>query len=543
MKRRKRVLPILLIGSLLLGGCGSENKEEVSSESTMSTMDLSEMFTKRDLEIGYEEEESTKITLLDQKSSCDSDAVQIEEDTITITEEGTYILSGTLTDGMVIVNAEETDHVQLVLDNAEITSSESAAIYVLSAEKVVITTASGSENQLENGGTYTAIDENNIDAVIFSKSDLTLNGSGKLCITAKAGHGVVSKDDLALTSGTYEITAESHGISGKDSVRIADGTIQISAGEDGIHGSNSDDESLGFVYIAGGVLEISAGDDGIHADSEVQIVDGKINISQSYEGIEGETIEISGGETTVNSADDGLNATTGTEESPEESVGEVVTDTTGTVEEPPEKPEKPEGSTGEEMGKPGNEFENGFGKEFGNEPGGGAMDVEEDAYIQISGGILQITASGDGLDSNGSIFISGGETYVSGPTDGGNGSLDYGIEAVISGGIFAAAGSSEMAQNFSESSTQGTMMVTVDAQESGSQIILQDSSQNEIFSWIPEKEYTSVLISCPEIEEGEIYSLIAGNVTQQITMESLIYENGQMGRKSMAGMVENQVGK
>lgn len=512
----------ILIGMLLLSGCsggnissGSETEsvtEEAASSSTtsaLSTMDLSEMFTDRDMEIGYEEEDSTKITLADDASSCDSDAVLISENTITITEEGTYILSGTLTDGMVIVEAGEEDKVQLVLDDAEITSAESAAIYVTSADKVVVTTAVGSENKLENGGSYTAIDENNIDAVIFSKADLTLNGAGELEITATAGHGVVSKDDLALTSGTYEITAESHGLSGKDSVRIAGGTVTISAGKDGIHASNADDASLGFVYIADGMFEIHASDDGIHADSEVMITGGTIEIAQSYEGIEGLDIDISGGDITVVSSDDGLNAAGGNDASGGEADnGKESFPEMGAMAEG-EMPTAPDGTEMQREEIPG---------------GGDAMGTEEDAWIQISGGTLHVNASGDGIDSNGSIYITGGETYVSGPTTGGNGNMDYGIEAVVTGGIFVAAGTSDMAQNFSSSSTQGIIMVTVDTQAAGSEITLTDSSQEELLSWTNEKQYNFVLISCPEIVQGQTYTLTAGTDTQEITMESLIYE-------------------
>ena len=166
-------------------------------------------------------------------------------------------MSGTLHDGQIIVNAEDTDKVQLVLNGVNITSATSAAIYVAQADKVFVTTASGSENTLTNGGEYIAIDENNIDAVIFSKSDLTVNGEGALTIDTKAGHGIVSKDDLALTSGTYTITAASQGLSGKNSVRIADGTYQITAGKDAVHAENTDDADKGFVYIAGGTLHLT----------------------------------------------------------------------------------------------------------------------------------------------------------------------------------------------------------------------------------------------------------------------------------------------
>lgn len=147
---------------------------------------------------------------------------------------------------MVVVNAEDTDEVQLVLNGVEITNNTSAAIYILEADKVLIVTASGSENSLANGGEYVAIDDNNIDAVIFSKSDLTLSGEGTLTINAAAGQGIVSKDDLVFASGTYAITAASHGISGNDSVQITSGTYTITSGKDGIHAENTDDTSHGL---------------------------------------------------------------------------------------------------------------------------------------------------------------------------------------------------------------------------------------------------------------------------------------------------------
>lgn len=253
-------LALAALFALSLCGCaGTAETADASSQTaqtqtaqTTATTSASEMFTDRDLEIGYDEETSAHITLSGDSASSDSDAVQISGSTVTITDEGTYILSGTLEDGMILVDAEDTDKVQLVLNGVEITSATSAAIYVREADKVFITTAAGSENTLRNGGEYVAIDDNNIDAVIFSKSDLTLNGAGTLTITAAAGHGIVSKDDLVLASGTYVITAASHGISGKDSVRIANGAYTIVSGKDGIHAENADDASLGFLYIVGG---------------------------------------------------------------------------------------------------------------------------------------------------------------------------------------------------------------------------------------------------------------------------------------------------
>lgn len=488
MKKRRIILLWLFAGMLLVPGCtlknaeaSSENQSDTATNSEEQTVnDISEMFTDRDKEIGYDEEDSALITLADNGTLCDSDAVQISENTVTITEEGTYILSGTLSNGMIIVDAEDTDKIQIVLNGVEITSAQSAAIYVRSADKVFLTTASGSDNILTNGGTYTTIDDNNIDAVIFSKDDLTLNGAGTLRIKAGAGHGVVSKDDLVLTSGTYDITAASHGLSGKDSVRILSGTFTITSGKDGIHASNTDDSSLGFVYLADGSFKITAQDDGIHADSSTTILGGEIEIAQSYEGIEGLSIDITGGNISVTASDDGLNAAGGND------------------------------SSG---------FEGAGGDQFA---------ATEGAYIHISGGVMHVNAEGDGIDSNGDLTVSGGETYISGPVNDGNSALDYNGEAVISGGTFVAAGSSGMAQNFGSSSTQGTVLVSVGSQEAGSVVSLQDSDGIELMQWEPDKVYTSVLISCPELTKDSTYTVSAGTYSEEITLDTLIYGSGQM---------------
>jgi hypothetical protein len=275
------VVPESMVSESAVSESESQPSEtsQTETENSVSTVSSSEMFTDRDVEIGYDEETSVRITLSGNSISADSDAVQISDNMATITEEGTYILSGTLIDGMIVVSAEDTDKIQLVLDNVEITNSTSAAIYVLEADKVVITTTSGSENTLANGGEYVAIDDNSIDAVIFSKADLTLNGAGTLQINAAAGHGVVSKDDLVITSGTYYITAASHGLSGKDSVRIANGTYTITSGKDGIHAENTEDTSLGFLYIAGGTFTITADGDGMSASAYLQIENGSFTIT------------------------------------------------------------------------------------------------------------------------------------------------------------------------------------------------------------------------------------------------------------------------
>ena len=248
------------------------------------------------------------------------------------------------------------------------------------------------------------------------------------------------------------------------------GTYTVGTEDDAFH-------SNGNFVVSGGTYSVSSGDDGIHADGNVTISGGSIDILKSYEGIEGLSIDITGGELSVLASDDGMNAAGGND---------------------------------------GSGFDG---------PGGGGdqFAVTEGAYIHISGGKLHVNASGDGIDSNGDLTVSGGETYVSGPSNDGNGTLDYSGSAVITGGVFAASGSSGMAQSFDDSSTQGCMMVNVEAQEADTDIVLLDDSGNEILSWSAEKTYSSVIISCEEIKEGENYTVKCGETEQSVTMDSLVY--------------------
>ena len=266
-------------GSTETADAVTESQTETAEVSNIDgILDSSDMFTNRDKEIGYDEESAIAINLSDGASTADSDSVVIDGDTITITEEGTYILSGSLTNGQIVVEAENAK-VQLVLDNAEISCETSSAIYVKAADKVFITTTDGSTNTVCTSGEFEAIDDNNIDAAIFSKSDLTLNGAGSLEVTCPNGHGIVSKDDLVITSGTYVVDAGSHALSGKDSVRIAGGSFELTAGRDGIHSENAEEEEKGFVYIENGSFTITSDGDGIDASYVVEIVDGSFDIT------------------------------------------------------------------------------------------------------------------------------------------------------------------------------------------------------------------------------------------------------------------------
>ena len=284
------------------------NDTEVKNVSTQSTAsdDFSDVFSDRDISGDYDEETFT-IRLNGTSATSSADTVSISGSTVTITGAGTYIISGSLSNGSIIVNAGEDDKVQLVLSGVSINSDNYAAIYVKQADKVFITLADSTENTLSNGGSFTQTDDNNVDAVIFSKDDITFNGTGTLKITSPAGHGIVGKDEVTITSGTYDITAANHAISANDLIAVAGGAFTLSAGKDGLHSENSDDETLGNIYIADGTFTIKVSDDAIHANTMLQIDGGTFDITAA-EGLEGPYIRINGGTIDISASDDGINA-------------------------------------------------------------------------------------------------------------------------------------------------------------------------------------------------------------------------------------------
>ena len=464
-----------------------------------AAIDITDMFTKRDLAGNYDESEAVKITLSGKTAACNSSNVQIEDGVVTIKAAGVYVLSGTFTDGTIVVDAGDDDKVQLVLDGVSITAADYAAIYAKNADKVFVTLAEGAGNSLTVSGDYVQTDDNNVDAVIFAKCDLTLNGTGSLTVKDNTGHGIVSKDDLVVTGGTYTIYSQDHCLNGKDSVRIADGTFNLSCDEDGIHAGN-DDQQDGYVYIEGGDINISVGDDAIHAEGLLIITGGDIDVSKSCEGVEGDKILVTGGDIDVISSDDGFNAAGGSSGSGDNHDG------------------------------------------FGGGPGMGGvdMDADNDAYILITGGTININANGDGIDSNGCIGITGGSVYVLGPSDNGNGAMDYGICAAITGGEIVAVGGSGMAQGFGDESTQCSALVNFDEWiDAGETITLTDSDGKEVLSYKVDKKFNSVVISTSEMKQCESYTLTVGDQSSTFTLDDITYSEGSGGMQRPGGNLDN----
>ncbi len=560
------VLAVAMIATIMVG-CrdGGESSGNSSSSDTGNSLKVelpqeSEMFSEKDLKTEVSED-ATKIAL--------------DGKTLTIGKAGQYIITESIENGQIVVDADKNAEVILYLNGISISSQSCAAIYVKKAKKVIVNLMEGSVNTLAVKGEFAADGDTNVDGAIFSKSDLTVNGSGSLNITTEYDHGIVSKDDLIITEGRFDINVAGHALSGKDSVRIAGGSLTVNCEKDGIHAENVDDTALGYYYCSGGSFnmtcmgdgvdasstvtivggdyniksgggasegskaiiggfgfydrytdsadtastkgikangelvisggsfnidsaddsihsngavtvldgefEVASGDDAIHAETDLTICGGNINITESYEGLEGNTVMVSGGEISLIASDDGINAAGGNDQS-------------------------------------------GFG---------GAMHPDQfgssDSFVKISGGKLNINASGDGVDSNGQLTVTGGETYVSGPTNSGNGALDYGSSATVSGGIFMAAGALGMATNFTSANGQGAIMVNIGLVQANQKLAVYDKNGKEILSHTFEKSYNSIVITSPDIQKGNTYTIKVGSISEKVEMTSEIY--GSFGGK------------
>lgn len=575
MKKSAIILSILFIAALLLSAC-VQNTEPTPSRSSgavePSVADISKMafsFTGRELSGDYSELSAVKITPTSNN--------------YTITTGGTYILSGMITDTMITVAAGKNDKVQLVLNNATIQNGNGPAIYIKSADKVFLTLADGTTNTISDGDSYAMTDNGTtVDAAIFSKADLAINGSGALNVTGNCKHGIVSRDDLVLTAANVSVEARNVGLNGKDCVKLCSGTFRVAAGTDGIRSDNDKDPSRGYVYLESGSVEITAGKDGIQAETVINIASASVSIqsgggsagfltasSESGKGLKavsdilisggeltvdslddcihsGNTVSITGGGLTLSSGDDGIHASadlaiTGGDiritKSYEGIEGSRVLVSGGNI--------SIVASDDGINGAGGNDGSGGFA---GGRPGWGNFNSGA-GEIVISGGYILVNAQGDGIDSNGTLTVTGGVTLVSGPTNSGNGALDYERSATVTGGIVIAVGSTGMAENFSAAENQGALITAVNPQTGGTSLALCDESGKALVSFTPTKSYQSVVITAPGLQSGSTYTLVVGGTVAgadengfaqnasitggaaaaTITMTSSLYGTGGMG--------------
>ena len=420
------------------------NAEETSAQSEAGTFSSADMFTERDLAGTYEESGAVYVTLSDDGITGETDGVVIDGQMVTITAEGTYIFSGTLSEGQIVVDADNAK-VQIVFDNVDITCASSAAVYVKSAEKVFVTLAEGSQNTLRNTDEYVAIDDNNIDAVIFAKSDLTLNGTGSLTIVSAEGHGIVSKDDLKITGGTYDITAAGHALSGKDSVRIADGTFILTAEKDGIHAENADDEEKGYIYIADGDFTITSDGDGMDASNIVQIEDGTFDITAGGGAANSQKThesDMPGGGMSQNiERPDGESMPQMGEKPDEESMSQMG--------------EKPDEESMPQMGeKP--DGENMPQDTTTDESSTSTKGIKAGGGMYLNGGTYQINSADDSIHSNANIMIADG-TYTLATGDDGVHADDA---LTVNGGTITVTESYEGLEGLTVTINDGTIDIT-----------------------------------------------------------------------------------
>lgn len=511
----------------------------------------------------------------------------LEENTIsnaaskTITEGGTYTLSGVIND-TVVVNT--TGNVKLILDNVTIKSSNGPAIMIEQAENTLIYLKEGTINTLEDSANYT-VNDTDINSVIYSKDDLILDGIGKLVVKANYQDAIVSKDDLKIINGIYEINSVDDGIRGKDSVYILDGEYKIISGGDAIKSTNDTDTEKGYILIENGnfnidaeldgmqaetklviedgnytiktgsgssnqstsdrwgnwgrysnfyqtdiesakglksgdnlviesgifnfdtsddaihsnnyvgikngKLTITSGDDGIHADKEIIIDNGTLDISKSYEGVEASKITINGGNISIISSDDGINVAGGNDSSAM------------------------------------------------NRPGANNYSSSDNKLI-IQGGTIYVNAIGDGIDINGSGYMYGGNVTVDGPTDSGNGTLDYDKEFVVDGGTFIGAGSSGMLQSIS-SNKQYNVTISFDSNyDVDTKVVILDNNDKEIISYSPSKRFSSIIISSSLFLKGKEYNIKVGDIEYSTftinSFTTIIGNNGGMHGGPEGGM-------
>ena len=496
MKEKNRftiiaIVMFLVIAIVGLGGWYFVTKRNVNNNSngSIALEGVKVEYSSYDLDSSWNETSCVNVYFSGNEiTSSDSSKAVVDGNIVTIKSAGEYHLTGDGSDVQVIVEATKDDKVKLILDNVNLKCSNSAPIFVKQADKVIITLADGTTNTITDTANYVLNEDEEPSAAIFSKEDLSINGTGTLTVNANYEDGIVSKDDLKIISGNINVIAKDDAVRGKDSVIIKDGNLNIKSTGDAIKASNEDSNDVGYVVIEGGIIEISAGDDGIHAESSLTINDGKINISKSYEGLEASDITINGGDISVVSSDDGINVAGGN-------------DSSGMSARP--------------------------GQNNANSSSSGSH------MLTINNGYIYVNASGDGLDSNGNIYMNVGTVIVNGPTNNGNGALDYDGTFEVNGGLLIAAGSSGMLQTSSSNSRINCISVTFDqTQQAGSLISLQDSNGNEIVTFAPNKTYQSVIICSADIKTGETYRVYSGGSSSKQENNGL-YENGGYSNGSL----------
>ncbi len=493
--------------------------------------------------------------------AAEGSGITVDGSTVTITAAGAYNLSGSLTDGQVIIDTDDEGVVHLILNDVDLHSSTSAPIFIRKADKVVIVLADGSVNSITDGDAYILEDPTSDEpnAAIFSRADLTIYGSGSLTVNANYNDGIASKDGLIIASGTIVVNAVDDGIRGKDYVVVEGGNITITAQGDGLKADIEDDASKGFILINSGMLNITSGGDAIASQTDVTISDGNFTLSTTGSGndqsdgiisataIKGVvSVLIGGGTFSIDSDDDAIHSNGsvtingGTFEIYSGNDG-IHADSTLTINDGQiQITDSYEGlesavitinagdikvtSSDDAINVAGGGDSSGIGGKPGR--GNDTFTYSGDYYLYINGGTVTVNADGDGLDINGAIEMTGGLVIVNGPTMQNNGPLDYDGGFKMTGGTLVAAGSAGMAQAPDNGSSQYSALIFFSSTlPAGSLVHIQDSTGNEVLTFTTAKETQSIAFSSPELAEGMTYDIYLDGGTTGTAIDGL-YQDG-----------------
>ncbi len=545
-------------GQVVSAGTESITTAEISSQNQETH--------EADSDYVWDAASAVSITFNGDSISSDNSNVSINGSTVTIAAAGTYILSGQLTDGQIAVDTQDEEAVRLILNGVDISNSSTSPVYIANAKKVVIVLADGTDNKITDAPAYVSAntDENEPNAALLSKSDLTIFGDGSLTVNGNYNDGISSKDGLIIASGVITVNAVDDGIRGKDYLVIKDGNLSITAQGDGLKSDNDVDSSRGYISISGGILNINAGNDAISAQTDVLISGGAftlttangsssaLNESISAKGIKGTVsvsidtgtffinsaddsihsngdITINGGTFDISSGDDGIHADTSLTinngefnitdcyEGIESALIALNNGTFHII------------ASDDGINVAGGMDSSGIGQ--GMNPGGGpgqdAFSSNSGSnYLYINGGYIYVDANGDGIDVNGAIQMTNGTVIVNGPTENMNGALDYDRGFTISGGTLVAAGSAGMAMAPDQSSSQNSVLINfTSVLQAGTLVHIQNSSGEEILSFAPTKAYQSLVLSSPALVNGTTYEIdLNGNSSG--SLEDGIYTGG-----------------
>ena len=497
----------------------------------------------------YDESQASQIILADQTATVTGQGASFSGQTLTITQAGTYVLTGIGKNIKLVVEAADTDQVHLVFQNLTL-EGEGTLLQVNKAQEVVISLAEGSQNALTESQ---ASDDEEVKAIIHSQVPLTLNGTGNLTLTALTKNALEVEGDLKVLGGAYTVKAANHGFKAEGALDIEAATLTIEAGKDGLHAEHDETTERANISLNPTQLSIAATEDGVDAGNELTIEGGTITVSQSEEGLEARVIRQLGGDVTIKSSDDGINASAGSSsKSSDTSATSKTTDASTTsntadtsssasqattdsatastsASQPTGDPAAtsqvdqankdknatpPSPTAGQAPPQGGQPPQNGQGP--GGMPPGGHEESDPSLQIILEGGTLTIDAEGDGIDSNGTASISGGSLVVNGSVQGGNGPLDAAGDITITGGRVWALGTSDMLQGFAQGSTQASITANI-AGTAGQTLIILDANGKEVARQTASKDFQAVIMSSADLVDGQTYTIQVEGTTQTTT--------------------------